>query len=79
MNKLQSLTFACAAYILAISLPFVARGQLEATLIQEEGQYPSHTPKYLFANTLEEQEAQLKLGTSVPAGGEWPMTSLPSS
>ena len=31
-----------------------------AALTREEGPYSSHTPKYVFAVTLEEQEAQLK-------------------
>lgn len=41
-------------------MPSNAKGQISAALAPKEDPYPSHTPKYLFADTLEEQEAQLK-------------------
>ena len=59
-NEFKYLTLAGLTYMLQITLPFEAPAQLRTTLKQEEGPYASHTPKYIFANTLEEQEAQLK-------------------
>ena len=41
-------------------MPFNAERQSAATLTREEGPHSSHTPKYIFADTLEDQEAQLK-------------------
>lgn len=32
----------------------------DAVLASPEGEYPSHTPRYIFADTLKEQEVQLK-------------------
>lgn len=41
-------------------MPFDAKGHVTPASTREEGPYSSHTPKYIFADTLEEQEAQLK-------------------
>jgi beta-fructofuranosidase len=59
-TQLRRLIFAILAGAVLIAAPFVARPQSAATLTQEAGPYPSLTPKYIFATTLEEQEAQLK-------------------
>jgi beta-fructofuranosidase len=48
------------ATLLPAIIPADLIAQSSATRIYEEGPYASHTPKYLFSNTLEEQEAQLK-------------------
>mgnify|MGYP001445633061 CR=1 FL=1 len=46
-------------FFISISL-FDLRAQTSAKRIYEEGPYPSHTPKYLFSEKIEEQEIQLK-------------------
>ena len=58
-NKTTILIFVFTVYWL--DFPFVSEAiaQSAATLTREEGPYSSQTPKYIFANTLEEQEIQL--------------------
>jgi beta-fructofuranosidase len=60
MNKFNYPLLVLTCFVMEIAIPFDAIGQSKARLTQEEGPYASHTPKYIFANTLEEQEAQLK-------------------
>ena len=46
-------------FFISISL-FDLKAQASAKRIYEKGPYPSHTPKYLFSEKIEEQEIQLK-------------------
>jgi beta-fructofuranosidase len=59
INKLKHLTVVGLTYATVITLsPGIARST--ATLTTEKGPYPSKTPQYIFATTLDEQEAQLR-------------------
>ena len=46
--------------LLNVIFTIEAPAQIRYAFKQDEEPYASHTPKYIFANTLEEQEAQLK-------------------
>ncbi len=60
INLLKNLTYTIIIYLVIFATACGPGSQVTTVPDSYEGPYPSHTPKYEFANTLEEQEAQLK-------------------